>query len=71
MSASSHYPGFDYPANQIFNFLAALDFFTIILKNGKVVHYKASDILSFSQWLTDNNISNIRTEDGWVINQNP
>jgi hypothetical protein len=71
MSASSHYPGFDYPANQIFKFLAALDFFTIILKNGEVVHYKASDILSFSQWLTDNNISNIRTEDGWVINQNP
>lgn len=71
MSASSHYPGFDYPANQIFKFLAALDFFTIILKNGEVVHYKASDILSFSQWLTDNNISNIRTQDGWVINQNP
>ena len=71
MSASSHYPGFDYPANQVFKFLAALDFFTIILKNGEVVHYKASDILSFSQWLTDNNISNIRTEDGWVINQNP
>jgi len=71
MSASSHYPGFDYPANQIFKFLAALDFFTIILKNGEVVHYKASDILSFSQWLTDNNIPNIRTEDGWVINQNP
>ena len=71
MSVSSHYPGFDYPANQIFKFLAALDFFTIILKNGEVVHYKASDILSFRQWLTDNNISNIRTEDGWVINQNP
>ena len=69
MSASSDYPGFDYPANQIFKFLAALDFFTIMLKNGEVVHFKASDTNSFRQWLTDNNIPDIRTEDGWVISQ--
>ncbi len=69
MSASSRYPGFDYPANQIFKFLAALDFFTIMLKNGEVVHYKASDESSFRQWLKDNNIPDIRTEDGWVISQ--
>ena len=70
MSASSHYPGFDYPANQIFKFLAALDFFTIILQNGEIVHYKASDEDAFRQWLTANNIPDVRTEDGWVINQN-
>lgn len=70
MFASSHYPGFDYPANQIFKFLAALDFFTIMLRNGEIVHYKALDVSSFSQWLIDNNIPDIRTEDGWVINQN-
>lgn len=70
MSAPSHYPGFDYPANQIFKFLAALDYFTIILKNGEIVHFKASDVNSFLKWLTDNNIPNIRAEDGWVINQN-
>lgn len=45
---------FHYPANQIFKFLAALDFFTIMLTNGEVVHYKASDANSFRQWLTDN-----------------
>ncbi len=70
MSASSHYSGFDYPANQIFKFLAALDFFTIMLKNGQIVHYTTTDVTSFSQWLTDNNIPNVRAEDGWVINQN-
>jgi hypothetical protein len=70
MPSSSHYPGFDYPANQIVKFLAALDFFTIILKNGDVVHFKALDVTSFSQWLLDHNIPDIRTEDGWVINQN-
>lgn len=69
MSASSYYPGFDYPANQILKFLAALDFFTIMLKNGEIVHYTAPDVKSFSQWLSDNNIPNIRTEDGWVINK--
>jgi hypothetical protein len=70
MSASSNYPGFDYPANQIFKFMAASDFFTIMLKNGDIVHYKALDVNSFRQWLTDNNIPDLRTEDGWVINKN-
>ena len=70
MSASSHYPGFDYPANQIFKFLAAFDYFTIMLKDGQIVHYKAKDVKSFSQWLADNNIPDMRTEDGWVVNQN-
>ncbi|MEJ7678736.1 MAG: hypothetical protein WKG06_12935 [Segetibacter sp.] len=49
--------------------MAALDFFTIMLKNGQIVHYKATDEKSFSQWLAENNIPDIRTEDGWVINQ--
>lgn len=71
MSASSYYPGFDYPASQILKFLAALDFFTLMLKNGDIVHYTATDIKSFSQWLADNNIPDIRTEDGWIINQQP
>lgn len=70
MSASSHYPGFDYPANQIFNFLSALDYFTIMLKDGQIVHYTASDVNAFLQWLTDNNIPDMRTEDEWVVNQN-
>lgn len=67
MSVSSHYPGFDYPANQIFKFLAVLDFFTIMLKNGEIVHYTAPDVSSFRQWLIDNNIPDIRSEDGWII----
>jgi len=70
MSASSHYPGFDYPANQIFKFLSALDYFTIMLKDGQIVHYTAPDVNAFRQWLTDNNIPDMRTEDGWVVNRN-
>ena len=70
MSASSHYPGFDYPVNQVFKFLAALDFFTIMLKNGEIVHYTASDVNAFRKWLADNNVPDIRVEDGWVITKN-
>lgn len=70
MSASSHYPGFDYPANQVFKFLAALDFFTIMLKNGEIVHYSASDVNAFRKWLADNNVPDIRAEEGWVITKN-
>lgn len=70
MSASSRYPGFDYPANQVFKFLAALDLFTLMLKNGEIVHYTASDVNAFRKWLTDNNVPDIRTENGWVITRN-
>lgn len=70
MSASSHYPGFKHPANQVLKFLAALDFFTIMLKNGDIVHYVASDVKAFRKWLTDNNIPDVRAEDGWVITKN-
>ncbi len=70
MSTSSYYPGFDYPANHISKFLAAFDFFTIMLKNGEIVHYTASDVNAFRKWLTDNNIPDIRDEDGWVIDKN-
>ncbi len=69
MPVSSNYSGFDYSANQIFKFLVALDYLTIILKNGEIIHHMASDATSFCQWLTENNIPNIRAEEGWIIKE--
>lgn len=54
------YPGFDYDANQISKFMAASDLFTILLKNGEIVHFTANDENSFVEWLIQHDIENIK-----------
>jgi hypothetical protein len=66
MSANSRYPGFDYPASDLFKFLAASNFFTIVLKEGRIIHFTPDDANSFRHWLLLNEIIDIRTEKGWV-----
>lgn len=67
MTSADHYPEFDYPAGQLSKFLAASDFFTIMLKNGDIIHFTPTDVPAFKKWLEKNKIPNIRSEDGWVI----
>lgn len=67
MTSADHYPDFDYTAGQLSKFLAASDFFTIMLKNGDIIHFTPKDVPAFKQWLEKNKIANIRSEDGWVI----
>ncbi|MBN8833653.1 MAG: hypothetical protein BGO53_09555 [Sphingobacteriales bacterium 39-19] len=67
MTSADHYPEFQYPAGQLSKFLAASDFFTIMLKNGDIVHFTPKDMPAFKKWLEQNNIANIRGEQGWVI----
>jgi hypothetical protein len=66
MTANSRYPGFDYPASDLFKFLAASNFFTIMLKEGRIIHFTPDDANSFRHWLLLNEIIDIRTEKGWV-----
>lgn len=66
MSANSRYPGFDYPASELFKFLAASDFFTIMLKDGRIIHFTPDDANSFQHWLRLNKIIDMRTERGWI-----
>lgn len=54
------YPGFEYDANELCKFLASSDLFTILLKNGEIIHYTPSDKHAFIKWLLENNIQNIR-----------
>lgn len=67
MTSANSYPGFEYPASQLSKFLAASDFFTIMLNNGDIVHFIPKDMAAFLKWLSDNKIQNIRTEEGWVV----
>jgi len=67
MVTASRYPGFEYSAEQLQQFLAASDFFTIMLANGDVVHFTPENEDQFRQWLSDNHITDIRSEKDWVI----
>lgn len=66
MSANSRYSGFHYPASELSKFLAAADFFTIMLKDGRIIHFTPDDANSFQHWLLLNKIIDMRTERGWI-----
>lgn len=59
MLTTSQYPGFDYEIDQISKFLAVLDFFTIMLQDGQIVHFTPPSAGSFRQWLLEHNITDI------------
>ncbi len=69
MTSANHYPDFEYTAGQLFKFLAASDFFTIMLKNGDIIHFAPKNVSGFQKWLEENNIPSIRSEEGWVISK--
>lgn len=67
MTLANCYPDFEYTAGELAKFLAASDFFTIMLKNGDIIHFTPKDVGAFQKWLDKNNIPNVRSEEGWVI----
>lgn len=69
MTSANCYPDFEYTAGELSKFLAASDFFTIMLKNGDIIHFTPKDVTAFQKWLEKNNIPSIRSEEGWVISK--
>lgn len=61
MLKTPQYHSFDYQAHELSKFLAVLDFFTIMLKDGRIVHFTPSCADSFRKWLLDHNIIDIGT----------
>lgn len=51
MTSADHFPDFDYTAVQLSKFLAATDFFTIMLKDGDIIHFTPKDVAAFQKWL--------------------
>lgn len=67
MTTANYFSGFEYPASELLKFLTASDLFTIILKNGDIIHFSTKDDILFKQWLLDNNVVDMRKEKGWII----
>jgi len=59
---TSTYPGFDHQPETLLKFIASTDIFTILLKNGEIIHYVPADKKSFYQWLINNKIEDIKLD---------
>jgi len=66
MDTPQRYPGFKYAAKELYQFIAASNYFTILLDDGDIVHFTANDPDDFREWLSAHNIPDIRKLDGWV-----
>jgi hypothetical protein len=60
MSEQSRFPLFNYTADQVVKYTPTLDFFTILLTDGTIVHYTPTDPIEFEGWLRENNKENIK-----------
>lgn len=56
------YPGFDQPVSSLSKFHTAGDLFTILLKDGSIIHFTSNDPESFRQWLLANGVINIKAD---------
>ena len=59
ITRSQNFPGFIYPANELAKFKKALNLFTILLKNGSIVHFEPKDGEAFYKWLVHFEIQDI------------
>lgn len=67
MTLATYYPDFAYEAGQLLKFLAVDDHFTIMLKDGDIIHFTPNDSTTFKKWLEKNGVQNLRKEDGWIV----
>lgn len=67
MKAASYFPGFEYPASELLKYITVVKDFSLMLKSGEIIKFTPIDDLFFERWLNDNNVQNIRKEEGWII----
>lgn len=67
MKAADHFPGFEYSALELLKYITTVKDFTLVLKSGEIIKFTPIDEYSFERWLIENNIQNIRKEEGWII----
>jgi hypothetical protein len=59
--ASSHvFPGFNHPSPELVRFLQADKLFTILLKDGTVVHFEPANTGAFKKWLLWHKIEDVK-----------
>ena len=54
------FAAFPHPASELIKFIAAGDIFTIMLKNGEIIHHTPLDKHQFKKWLRNHGIIDIR-----------
>jgi len=55
------FPQFMHSATELRKFLQANDMFTILLKNGTIIHHHPEDAVKFRNWLQAHHIEDLRT----------
>ncbi len=65
MNAEPEFQGFNHSISDVVRFLPSHDFFTIMLKNGKIVHHSPEDYHAFLAWLRSHQIPDVR--ESWSI----
>lgn len=53
------YPELNLPASQLVRYLQAGYIFTILLADGKIIHFEPSDVSGFDRWLLENGVPNV------------
>ncbi len=66
MKTASYFPGFEYPASELLKYISIFKDFSLMLKSGEFIKFTPSNDNLFKQWLDDNDIQNIRKEEGWI-----
>lgn len=56
------FPGLKWKAKEIHQFIRIENHFTLILENGDIVKFDTENAEKLLIWLTDHNISNIRSD---------
>ncbi|HEY0668475.1 MAG TPA: hypothetical protein VGD22_09890 [Sphingobacteriaceae bacterium] len=59
---SYHYVDFEQPADRLCKFHSSGDLFTILLKDGTIIHHTPKDTALFKKWLLEHKIVDIRTD---------
>ncbi len=63
MVLKNRYPNFEYLAEELKKYASTSCFFTIMLKNGKIIHHFPEDMNNFKTWLEQNEVVDIRSEE--------
>ena len=66
-TTANYYPGFAYPASELFQYIAVQDLFSIILNHGDIVKFTPDNTDDFKDWLLAHHVKDIRSKDGWII----
>jgi hypothetical protein len=63
MNTSATYQEFKYKASEIKRYIEAVGLFSILLSNGKFVHFMPGCSTDLRKWLRCNNVINVRNSE--------